>query len=143
MENKNHIISIISSVHKKANEFIKKRLLENGIDDLLLPHGSILSVLYKSHFPLKVSEITEKIKRTKSTVTELIIKLEKNGYVTKTPSDSDMRVIYIGLTEKARNLEPIFKAISNEMLSSFYKDFTEEEINKYMALNYKVLNNFS
>lgn len=141
MLNKNHALSVIGAIRKKANAFIEKKLCEKGIDDLLLPHGTILSVLYKSKKPLKISEITEKSSRTKSTVTELIKKLEKNGYVTKTPDDDDMRVSYVALTEKARTLEPVFKSISEKMLTAFFRDFTQNEISVYMALNQKILNN--
>ncbi len=40
-----------------------------------------------------------------SSLNELLVKLEKNDYITRTPAEEDRRVILVQLTEKGRNEE--------------------------------------
>lgn len=56
-------------------------------------HGDILTVLYKNE-QVTMKEITEKIHRTKPTVTVLVDKFEKLGFVKRTASSIDNRCTY-------------------------------------------------
>lgn len=58
-----------------------------------------------------------------SSLNELLAKLEKNGYITRQPSEQDKRVILIYLTEKGKQEEPD-KEENIDILSCL----TEEEI---------------
>jgi len=61
-----------------------------------------------------------------SSLNESLSKLEKNGYITREPSESDKRVMFIKLTEKGRkekqpenNPGSIFSGLSAEELKNF------------------------
>ena len=60
-----------------------------------------------------MSELAKQVHRTKSTVTALVEKLERNGYVLRIPDPEDSRGVLVRLTDKGRALEPAFEAISN------------------------------
>ncbi len=118
--------SLISKIHEKGNRFIIEQLKINGIVDLVPSHGDILALLYYEG-KSTMKDIAEKIHRTKPTVTVLVDKLEKLGFVKREKSVIDNRITYIELTQKAEEFKPIFEKISKDLNELLYKNLTEEE----------------
>ncbi len=119
-------LSLISKIHEKGNEFLIKELRANGAEGLVPSHGDILAVLYcfgKS----TMKDIADKIHRTRPTVTVLVDKLEKLGFVKRVKSADDSRVTYIVPTEKALTFKPSFEKISNDLNNLLYKNLSDEE----------------
>ena len=121
-----NLLHLVSKIHVKGNQFIIEKLKENGAGELAPSHGDILVCLYHNE-KMTMKEIAEKINRTKPTVTVLIDKLEKLGYVKRELSDKDSRFTYIVLTQKGENFKPIFEKISDELNRELYKNLSEEE----------------
>lgn len=121
-----HIVQLISSIRGKAYKFIAEELQVYHIHGIVPSHGGILDALFKEE-KLSMKSLSEKIDRDKSTVTTLVRKLIKMGYVKKVKEGSDRRVNYIVLTKKGRELEPVFDDISKKLIERFYADFTKEE----------------
>ena len=119
-------LSLISKIHDKGNRFIIEQLNSNGIDGLVPSHGDILAVLYADG-KLTMKDIAEKIHRTKPTVTVLVDKLEKLGFVRRKKSTDDYRVTFIVLTEKARTFKAVFEKISDDLNKMIYKNLSEDE----------------
>lgn len=65
-----------------------------------------LSVLrfLSEHEQVKVSQIQHYLHRSASTTSELVAKLEADGYVTRTRTSADRRVVYVALTPSGRDL---------------------------------------
>ena len=57
----------------------------------------------------------------------LVRKLESLGLVKEEPDLNDKRNKIISLTEKGAEYNQITSQISNELIETFYKDFTEKE----------------
>ena len=121
-------LSLISKIHEKGNRFIIEQLEQNGAKGLVPSHGDILAVLYK-YEKLTMKEIAYKIHKTKPTVTVLIDKLEKFGFVKREASSSDNRCTFIVLTSKGKEFKPIFENISSELNKMLHKNLSQEEIN--------------
>ncbi len=117
---------LISKIKEKGNRFITEQLQQNGINGLVPSHGDILVVLYQ-HEKLTMKDIANKIHRTKPTVTVLVDKLEKLGFVKREKSYEDSRVTYIMLTQKGYEFQPVFEKISSDLNSLLYKNLTDEE----------------
>lgn len=117
---------LISKIKEKGNRFITEQLQQNGINGLVPSHGDILVVLYQ-YEKLTMKDIADKIHRTKPTVTVLVDKLEKLGFVKREKSDKDSRVTYIMLTQKGYEFQPVFEKISSDLNSLLYKNLTDEE----------------
>jgi DNA-binding MarR family transcriptional regulator len=47
-----------------------------------------------------VTELSERLQLTQSTVTQLVQRAERDGLVTREPSESDGRVVYLRLTDE-------------------------------------------
>ncbi len=121
------ILSLISKIHEKGNRFIIEALKNNGIDGLVPSHGDILVCLHKNR-KMTMKDIADSIHRTKPTVTVLVDKLEKLGYLKREASKEDSRSTYIVLTQKGEDFKLIFEKISKDLDEMLYKNLSENEI---------------
>lgn len=143
MMNKYLAISKISKIRNEVIDYIESELRKRGIEGLVVSHGNILDILYENNGKLTMKEISEGISRSKSTVTQLVDRLLKAGYVTKESVLEDKRYSYIVLTEKGLSIKTDFKEISQNVMQEFFKDFTEEEIEILLLLLDRVIHNFT
>jgi len=135
------IISLISKIKESANGFITSEMDKWGVKGLATSHGDILDALLRSK-KLTMKELADKIGRDKSTITALVDKLIKHGYVEKTRDISDNRVVFVTLTEKGKELKPMFETISQDLLSRVYKDISENEKEELIKTLKKIKKNF-
>ncbi|MBV7272092.1 MarR family transcriptional regulator [Clostridium sp. PL3] len=141
--NDKYIVYFISRTRKKMISFIEKQLLENGLDGLISSHGNILTALYENNGKLTMKRIAEITGKDKSTITPLVNKLLELGYITKIKDETDKRVTYIILTSEGNKIQDKYKAISNEVYATAYKDFSQEEKEIFLKLLKKISNNFN
>ena len=134
----NDTLSLISKVREIGNNLILLKLKEFGYADLSPSHGDILIVLYENKNST-MKNISDKIRRTKATVTVLVDKLEKQGLVKREKSHKDSRVTNIVLTKKGEELKPIFIAISNELNEFLHKNLTKNEADELNRILRKII----
>lgn len=139
--NTKDVISLISKIREKVNRFIVSEMLKHGIDGIVTSHGDIIYALLKAH-RLTMAEIAEKIGKDKSTVTALVDKLVRLGYVTKERDTEDTRVVFVALTQKGNELKPMFEEISNDILDVLYLGISENEKEELIRILNKIYNNF-
>ena len=120
------ILSLISRIHEKGNRFIIDKLKNNGAEGLVPSHGDILVCLYKNG-KMTMKDIADCIHRTKPTVTVLVDKLEKLGYLKREASEKDSRYTNIVLTQKGEDFKPTFEKISKALNEMFLKNLSEKE----------------
>ena len=123
-----NLLALVSKIHEKGNRFIVEQLKKNGADGLVPSHGDILVCLYEQD-KMTMKDIADKIHRTRPTVTVLVDKLEKLGYIKREISQEDSRYTYIVLTKKGQDFKPIFEKISEDLNNLLYKNLTEQESN--------------
>lgn len=134
-------ISLISKIREKVNRFIVAEMVKYGIDSIGTSHGDIVYALFKKP-RLTMADISKEINKDKSTVTALVDKLVRLGYVTKERDREDTRVVYVALTHKGSELKPIFESISKEMLDVFYLNISEKEKEDLINVLKKIYFNF-
>lgn len=132
-----NLLALVSKIHDKGNRFIIEELKKYGADGLVPSHGDILVCLYEQD-KMTMKDIADKIHRTRPTVTVLVDKLEKLGYIKREISQEDSRYTYITLTKKGQDFKPIFEKISEDLNNLLYKNLTEEESNILENLLQKV-----
>ena len=138
----NSSISLLSHIHSITADFLTQKLSERGFPEFASSHGNILFQLSVNE-KMTMGELAERINRDKSTTTVLVRKLEAEGFLTGTPDPSDKRSRIIFLTPKGKQFNKTAKALSEELLSTFYKDFTDEEKSTFLRLLLKIQNNFN
>jgi DNA-binding MarR family transcriptional regulator len=134
-------ISLISKIREKVNRFIVSEMERYGLDGIATSHGDIIYSLFMKP-RLTMAEISKGINKDKSTVTALVDKLVRLGYVTKERDKEDNRVVYVALTNKGRELKPAFEAISEKMLTVFYFNISDKEKKDLLNVLKKIYNNF-
>ncbi len=139
MQNEGRTLHLISRVHELGNNFILKRLKAAGFKELSPSHGDILFVLYGSD-KQTMKSIADKIRRTKATVSVLIDKLEKMGFVRREKSSDDARNTYILLTEKGNEFKEVFKEISKGLNKMICENLSKDDIKTLNSLLEKMLN---
>lgn len=121
------ILSLISKIYEKGNRFIIEELKNNGVEGLVPSHGDILVCLYKNN-KMTMKDIANCIHRTKPTVTVLVDKLEKLGYLKRAASDKDSRSTYVILTQKGEDFKATFDQISKNLNKMLNKNLSENEV---------------
>lgn len=132
------MLSLVSKIHEKGNRFIVEELKNNGAKGLVPSHGDILVCLYKNG-KMTMKDIADSIHRTKPTVTVLIDKLEKLGYLKRVASAEDSRSTNIVLTQKGEDFKVIFEKISKDLNKMLYKNLSLEESELIEKLLRKVI----
>ena len=108
------IVYLSSLLKEKAGDFIQSELKKYGYPDLKMAHGDIFHALFEAG-ELSAKEIAGRTRRSKSTVSELVDRLVKLGYVCNKPDPADARGVKISLTEKGIAFETVIRKISEEL----------------------------
>ncbi|MGI6033091.1 MAG: MarR family winged helix-turn-helix transcriptional regulator [Coriobacteriales bacterium] len=106
-------MSLMGATLRNMNAFLMKRLQEHGIKGIVPSHGDILNVLFEEERAC-MSTLAKRISRDPSTVTALVHKLQRQGYVEMERSTEDKRINIVKLTDAGRALEPVFREVSDE-----------------------------
>ena len=92
---------------------------------------------------IPISELAQKTQLSESTLTSMLDRLEKTGYITRVRSKEDRRTILLKLTEKDKNLQKVYRKVSDEMINMFYREFSSEEIDKCESYLRRILANLT
>lgn len=141
IEIRNTLFSYISRVHHKGASYIDELLRKKGIRNLSYSHIRIIIIL-SIYNRISMKEISELISKDKSTVTTLVNKLEKLGYVKKITCQRDRRVTYLKLEEKAEKIVETVFQVANLFHQKVESILTKEEISTLFILMEKLIKNF-
>lgn len=117
----------ISQIRQVSNRIFERILSERKIDAFNGAQGRILYVLWQEE-QISLREVADRTGLAATTLTSMIDRMEAAGLVRRTAAPDDRRKTLLALTEKARELQPDYMAVSAQMNSIFYKGFSEEEI---------------
>ncbi len=132
--------TLLSQVHQVCGRVWNKILRENGMADLEGARGRIIFALWgKNGVPIKT--LCEKTSLDKSTLTGIIDRLERDGYIERRPSETDKRSTLIFLTGKEKEFANHIQKVSAVMNNIFYKGFSDEEIVQFDSLLERILAN--
>ena len=132
--------TLLSQVHQVCGRVWNKILRENNMADLEGARGRIIFALWGNDgVPIKT--LCEKTSLDKSTLTGIIDRLERDGYIERKPSETDKRSTLISLTGKEQEFAKNIQKVSNQMNEIFYKGFTDEEITQFDSMLARILEN--
>lgn len=110
-------ISSLSRTLAAANGFIIQQMHERGMKGLVPSHGDILMVLFAQK-TLTMQALAGRINRDPSTVTALVKKLVREGYVETSKSEADHRVTEVRLSAQGKALKKDFESISTSLVQT-------------------------
>lgn len=120
------IFSNAAKLRALGNAFVVDSLEKAGLKGIVPSHGDVLKQLFDKKV-CSMTELARSIGRTKSTVTVLVEKLEREGYVCRVPNESDNRGVWVQLTEKGLALKPVFEGISDGLVTLVSQKLSAQE----------------
>ncbi|NBI05999.1 MarR family winged helix-turn-helix transcriptional regulator [Senegalia massiliensis] len=126
---KNNGISIVKLLKNVMDTM--KRNIEDEFKEMNLtgPQGMLIGILSK-YEEMKISDISQKMGLSNSTVSGIVDRMEKQGYIERIRSKEDRRVVHVKITpsfkEKSKNH---FSKVENK-IDDIIKNGTKEEIEK-------------
>ncbi len=111
-------------------------------DELLsLTERSTLSMVYQNSEMLP-SELAAKEKVTSQSMSQIINKLSRNGYIEKTPSTEDKRKVIITITSKGKEFIELKRSKSQEWLEKAISEKTTEAEKEILMRAITILTKF-
>ena len=132
----------MTKIHQISGRIFNKLLKKYGIEDLNSAQGRILFALWEKN-NVSITELSERTQLEKSTLTSMLDRLEKDGFIIRAPSKDDRRKILIQYTDKNESFREKFIKVSDEMIDLFYRDFSSKEIDIFEDNLKRLLNNLS
>ena len=131
---------LIAKIHQITNRIFRQMLKEYGITELNPGQGRILFALWKDD-GVPIHELSKKTQLTKSSLTTMLDRLESAGFLTREDDNSDRRKTRVKLSEKSKNLQEKYVAVSKRMTEVFYGTLNEEEIDQFESYLRRILAN--
>jgi len=128
MKDKNLYYSIIET-STRLNNFFKKALAKYEITPAQL---QILNILWKNNH-LSSKYIQNETGLDSSTITGIINRIIKRGFITKSINNNDKREIIISLTEKGNNFKAIGKPVIVEIEQFLTRNITPISMNHFIT----------
>ncbi|MEW6181747.1 MAG: MarR family transcriptional regulator [Bacillota bacterium] len=120
------IASLVKDINLLLRQGIKKVFHDT---ELTIPQLGVVIALRKKG-EAKVSEISEELKLKDSTVSGILDRLEAQGFVERTRSREDRRVVYVRLSDKFETLHSDMHAKMNDYMTILLSKAGEEELDK-------------
>lgn len=133
---------LIAKIHQVSGRIFAKILKKARVSEINPAQGRILFALWKKD-EIPITELAGKTLLSKSTLTSMLDRLEKAGFIIRVPSKKDRRTILIKRTEKDKRLESKYVQVSDEMIKLFYNGFTSEEIDAFEECLKRILANLT
>lgn len=134
------IVSKINEICNISDKYIIKRINEEKLS-ILRNHVPLFYILSGDGTPLLFNEISNIWNISKSSLSDIIVKYEKQGLIKKCSCSQDKRSVYISLTPEAVIIKKKLYAIEEEFLNALLKNFDEDERNVFEKDIDKVLSN--
>lgn len=83
---------------------------------------------------ITVGEIGERVHLDNSTLTGIIDRMERSGYVERKPNPDDRRSVLVNLTEKAKGLAPRILKFADELDTTLRKPFSRQEMDDFESV---------
>ncbi len=117
----------VSKIKQLGDRIFEKILAERGVEAFNGPQGRILYVLFQEDgVPIKT--VSEKCGLAITSLTTMLERMERSGLILRRQDAADKRKTLLFLTDKARDLENDYIAVSEEMGDIYYRGFTADEV---------------
>ncbi len=94
------VLLLVALAEHHLAEALQAHLVADGFVDHRLVHHNVMA--HVTYAGIRLTELAEKAGVTKQAMSELVIDLERLGYLERTPDPHDGRAKLIGFTDKGR-----------------------------------------
>jgi DNA-binding MarR family transcriptional regulator len=104
---------------RAGTEVLHRRFAERGHPEIRPPHGNVMQFLDDTG--TRASVLAERAQITKQSMAELVVHLERLGYVERVPDPSDRRAKLVRATPRGKQLY----AIARDVVAEIEADWTK------------------
>lgn len=94
------VLLLIALAERHLADALQARLVAAGFDDHRVVHHNVMA--HVTHEGIRLTDLAERAGITKQAMAELVVDLERLGYLQRTPDPQDGRAKLIGFTDKGR-----------------------------------------
>ncbi|SHI70016.1 DNA-binding transcriptional regulator, MarR family [Clostridium cavendishii DSM 21758] len=118
----------VSNLIKEIDKGLRTNMEKAFEDvDLTIPQINVINVIRKGK-KVRISEISREVKLSNSTVSGIVDRLEKAGYVVRKRSEQDKRVVFVELTIRFKRKSKEFQGALEKYLNNLMSNAKESEI---------------
>ncbi|HFI0149270.1 TPA: MarR family winged helix-turn-helix transcriptional regulator [Streptococcus suis] len=123
-----HTIADFRNLLNQIEQISETIAKEYDVEHLAGPQGwALCFIAERSAVETFVKDIEAELKISKSVASNLVKRMEKNGFIQVLPSQVDKRYKQLVLTEKGQSKLSLLKAFHEEMHRSLFRDIQKEE----------------
>ena len=119
------------------------RLNDLGCKGLSPNHASVLIRLHEGGGTIQMKLLSEGMGKSKSTVSELVSRLDQEGLTRRCECTMDGRVCYVALTERGADIAARLADASQEISRQIFQGFTSSERELLEDLLNRIIANLS
>lgn len=132
--------TLLSQVHQLSNRVWGRILRKHNMENLSGARGRVIYALWsKNGVPIK--SLCEKTCLDKSTLTGILSRMERDGFISRECDENDKRSTLIYLTGKEQDFLSQVEEVSDEINNIFYKGFSDVEIIQFENYLERILKN--
>lgn len=121
---------------------IARRILLGFFQSVHLTQTQIFTIItLAEQAPIRLSEISQKMNISAPTVTGIVDRLVKLGYVKRVPDQEDRRAINVDLTVKGRNVAVKLKKTIKRKWKGLLIELSKSDQEQYIAILRKIKGN--
>lgn len=136
---------MLSEIVKAIHRQFKKQFHQfAGGQELTVPQIFLLRILVKKG-PTSISELAENLNLANSTVSGIVDRLERDGFVTRVRDEVDRRIVFVQLTERSERFKEQVPQFQQKFLNDLVEgvdDKTLKEINISFRKVYELIQRF-
>jgi DNA-binding MarR family transcriptional regulator len=117
---------------RAGTELLHQRFAERGHPEIRPPHGNVMQFLDDAG--TRVSVLAERAQITKQSMAELVVHLERLGYVERVPDPSDRRAKLVRATPPGKQLYAIARDVVAEIEADWTKWLGKAKMRQLRAL---------
>ncbi len=121
---------------------LKHRRMHALLDELGLYCGQpfVLHALWNQD-GMTQSELSERLKRSPSTITKTVQRMERAGFVERRPDDNDERISRVYLTDAGRDIRPAVENAWRTLDQQLFSGFSADELELLLDLLHRFCQN--
>lgn len=120
------VAKLFQEVMQLFKHNMSKLLDETGMS---MPQGMVIGLLSKKK-KMKITELSNELCLSNSTVSGIIDRLEKQKMVVRERSEEDRRVVYVSISPNFKDMHKIFHKQFQKSVEDIMNRGSEEEIHK-------------